>query len=709
MKVESNVQNLEFRGQLGAVPLSDDVLTKANIGLWAFEMDEGKAPRMYVNEPMLKLIGLKEQLSPEETYHAWYDFVDKDSYPLVHEAVDKMTNYEHAEVQYPWHHPDGYTMIVRCGGVRNPEYKEGIRIEGTHQDVTSIVSFNDMEMAHARRTEIELVKSRFRADALAYVADNSPDLDKFMNFFGKRILEITDCDQVIFRDIDGYRIAINAPGIVDVEQQVCSDCPFSEIQGSLYKKGGIVLMDDCSKGFDSTMVHPDCPAKSSFMQHVYSEGKLSGLLTIHYLKGKHRFSEDDIDIMKSVAAYLGLLLARINAKNTEREKYVAEAANKSKTEFLFNMSHDIRTPMNAILGYTDIALRHSNDEERTKESLAKIKLAGGHLLNLINDILEMSRIEAGRMELNEIAVDMRKAIKSVEQMSEPLATQKSIIFTIDDEDIKNPYVYADELHINEIFINLISNAIKYTPEGGKVKYTAYQNGEIKDGKVTYYFEVADNGMGMSEDFQKHLFEAFSREQSAKVSRTEGTGLGLSIVKRIVDMADGKIDVKSKLNEGSVFTVELPMRVLEDDEIEEFKKIEQTINAIPSDVHFKGKKILLTEDNDMNREIATDILTEAGFIVEQAEDGEIALEMVRKKGIDYYDFILMDIQMPVMNGYEAAQAIRKLPKGDSIPIIALSANAFAEDMKASLDAGMNAHIAKPIKTKELFEALAKFIG
>ena len=414
-------------------------------------------------------------------------------------------------------------------------------------------------------------------------------------------------------------------------------------------------------------------------------------------------------LLAAVAAVVIVILYIMYRRRREQEHLrLLEASDQAKTEFLFNMSHDIRTPMNAILGYTDIGLRHRNDTERMVESLKKTKVAGGHLLNLINDILEMSRIEAGKLVLSYDPLDMRKAINGVVQMNESLATAKSLNFISDMSDIRNPYVYADELHINEVIINLISNAIKYTPEGGWVRYTARQISEVRNGSAVYLFEISDNGIGMSEEFQEHLFEAFSREESSGVSKIEGAGLGLSIVKRIVDLAGGKISVKSKSGEGSTFTVELPFRVMTEKEIADLEKTGESDNQIPDDDKFKGRRVLLVEDNEMNREIATEILGDAGLEVETAEDGELAVEAVAEKGIEYYDFILMDIQMPVMNGYEATRAIRALQDGGRVPIIALSANAFAEDRDASINAGMNDHVAKPIDIKTLFSTLAKYI-
>lgn len=388
---------------------------------------------------------------------------------------------------------------------------------------------------------------------------------------------------------------------------------------------------------------------------------------------------------------------------------LARAASESKTAFLFNMSHDIRTPMNAILGYTDIGLAHAEDAERTVESFKKIRVAGSHLLNLINDILEMSRIEAGKLELCERETDIIAAIESVDIMSRSLALSKNITYETVLGDICDRYIYADELHVNEIIINLISNAVKYTPAGGKVTYSINQVGEVKNGRATFRFAIADNGIGMSEEFQKHLFEAFSRETNSTVSKTEGAGLGLSIVKKIVDIHGGTVRAESEQNKGSVFTVELPFRVMTAEEAEKLKAAETKPSAqARTGAELRGKRILLVEDNEINREIATEILEDAALLVEEAEDGSIALEKLREKGMQYYDLILMDIQMPVMDGYAATKAIRALPGGDTVKIIALSANAFEEDKQRSKQAGMNAHVAKPININELFRVMGELL-
>ena len=566
------------------------------------------------------------------------------------------------------------------------------------------------ERKRAQQTENDLTVSRLRADSLAFIEDNEPDMDNAINFFGRRILEIFGCDQVVYRELDGRRTVLNAPGSSDVPVEVCARCPFARFDCEAFSENGTVLMDDCSLGCRGVMAPADCPAKSSFMQMIYSGGSLEGKLTVHYLKDRHAFTENEIGMMKIVATYFGLMIGRIRGKQAELARIAAESANKAKTDFLFSMSHDIRTPMNAILGYTDIALRHGDDPERVRDSLGKIRTSGGHLLNLINDILEMSRIESGKLELAEDPFDLREVLKGVDQMAGALAVKKSIDFTATVRGFRNPYVRSDELHLNEVIINLISNAVKYTEPGGKVICTAEQLFAPKEGIARYRFTVADTGIGMSEEFQQHLFESFSREESAAVAKQEGTGLGLSIVRRIVDMMGGAISVNSRKGQGSAFTVDLPLKVMDEEEIAAFRAEREKDAALPAaDADLKGRRILLVEDNEMNREIASELLTEAGLLVETAEDGEIAVRTVAEKGVRYYDAVLMDIQMPVMNGYEATAEIRRLPGAAALPIIALSANAFVEDVDKSLAAGMDAHLAKPIVVSELFAELEKFIG
>ena len=391
----------------------------------------------------------------------------------------------------------------------------------------------------------------------------------------------------------------------------------------------------------------------------------------------------------------------------EEAKQRAEEASRAKTAFLFNMSHDIRTPMNAILGFTRIAKNHMDDLPRVTDCLDKIDASGERLLEMINDVLEMSRIESGRIDVMVTPYDLSHCLEPLEPMLNTLAASKGIQLSCHCDELRSPLVWADKVHLERILINLAGNAIKYTNEGGRVDVTVSETDKEKDGAPVFSFRVEDNGIGMSREFMDHLFEEFAREKTSTVSRQQGTGLGLSITKRISDAMGGEILVESEPGKGSVFTLLLPLRRMTETEMADSVPEQKETEA--SGAVLAGKRVLLAEDNALNREIALDILGDEGMETECAENGKIAVEMLAEKGADHYDFVLMDIQMPVMDGYEATRRIRDMLKGQKrLPIIAVSANAFDEDRLHSAAAGMDAHIAKPINVSELKKVLEDFI-
>ena len=382
----------------------------------------------------------------------------------------------------------------------------------------------------------------------------------------------------------------------------------------------------------------------------------------------------------------------------------AEAASRAKSAFLFNMSHDVRTPMNAIIGFTDIAQKHIHDIDKVADSLQKIKNAGMHLLSLLNDVLDMSRVESGHVEITEEPADLLEIMDGIAPIVSPLAMAKNIDYKTVYDGIRDRRVRADILHINQVVINLLTNAVKYTAEGGMVTLRLEQEEDMKDGVCMYSIIVEDTGIGMSKEFMAGMFESFVRENREEVMKESGVGLGLAITKRLVTLMNGTITVASELGNGSVFTVKLPLKIQSEDEAE--TREEEVIHEPKS---LEGKKILLVDDNELNREIAVEILEDSGMVVDMACNGMEAVEMVKQNGMRFYDAILMDIQMPVMNGYEATEAIRALPDdGKPVVIIALSANAFEEDKRKSLSVGMNAHIPKPVNAAELVETLRKYI-
>ena len=389
---------------------------------------------------------------------------------------------------------------------------------------------------------------------------------------------------------------------------------------------------------------------------------------------------------------------------------IAKQANQAKTTFLNNMSHDIRTPMNAIIGFTTLASKHVDDKDKIKDYLEKIMQSSNHLLSLINDVLDMSRIESGKMVVEEKENNIKEIIEEVKNIIQANLDAKELEFKVDTDKITNSDIYCDKLRINQILLNLLSNAIKFTPNKGTIFLSAIQKSVAKNGFGVYEFRVKDTGIGMSPEYLKEVFEPFTRERNSTVSGIQGTGLGMSITKSFVDMMGGNIEVKSKINEGTEFIVTLKFK------LQQSHKEESKINNIENigdtnEVEFKGKRILLVEDNPMNREIATEYLQDFGFIVESAQNGKEACDVLEKAQVGYYDLVLMDIQMPVMDGYEATRTIRKFENKEiaNIPIIAMTANAFEEDKREAIEAGMNGHLAKPVDIVELRNLLKKILN
>ena len=382
----------------------------------------------------------------------------------------------------------------------------------------------------------------------------------------------------------------------------------------------------------------------------------------------------------------------------------AESANHAKSTFLFNMSHDIRTPMNAIIGYADLASRHLDDPAKLKNYMENIQVCGQNLLMLLNNVLDLARIENDKTEMEYSVSDIEKDFRNCVAMFRNQADSKGQTLMVTTQ-LQYPYIYADIPHLTEICTNLVSNAVKYTGAGGTIRCNVTQKPGEKEGWCDTVVTVADNGIGMSQEFQKHIFEPFERERTSTVSKVEGSGIGIGIVKKLVGLMGGTVEVESRIGVGSTFTVTIPCRIASEDETQAKRETN------PSDQKcLCGTRILLTEDNDLNAEIAVELLQEEGCTVDRAKDGVECVDMLEKAANGTYQLILMDIQMPVMNGYDAARKIRGLddPQKANIPIIAMTANAFTEDRQVALDAGMNDHIAKPINMNVLVPTLRKYL-
>lgn len=379
----------------------------------------------------------------------------------------------------------------------------------------------------------------------------------------------------------------------------------------------------------------------------------------------------------------------------------AERANNAKSTFLFNMSHDIRTPMNAIIGFINLAKKYIREQEKAEDYLKKAELSSQHMLNIINDILDMARIDSGKVELESEPVNLAEECYAIDVLFRSSMEAKSLKFEVINN-MQEQVILADAMRMKQIVVNLVSNAMKYTKPGGKVLLEYRQTGRTTNGCVCFEIHIKDTGIGMSEEYMRHLFEAFERERSATVSGTEGTGLGLAISKNLADLMGATLECNSILGKGTEFILTMNAPIV--------KKHDACTKENIDINRFKGKKVLLVEDNDLNREIAVEILEEYGLLVDEANDGTVAVDKISKAKDDTYDLILMDIQMPYMDGYQATREIRSMKnkKLAEIPIIAMTANAFEEDKQKALRAGMNNHLSKPIDVEKSLQILGQYI-
>ena len=428
------------------------------------------------------------------------------------------------------------------------------------------------------------------------------------------------------------------------------------------------------------------------------------------------FSEFAFSVRRNIYVFAALLLGSLalilsifsiinkREQQIEAERILAEENSRAKSTFLSNMSHDIRTPMNAITGYTALALKENDIPETIRDYLDKIDTSGKQLLSLINDILDMSRIESGKMELDPTPGDLVEVLEETCHIFDIQMESKPLTYTVDHSNITHRYVVCDKNRLNRILLNLISNAYKFTPANGKVSVKLTEKTASSE-NATYELSVSDNGIGMSPEFAEHIFDAFERERSRTVSSIQGTGLGMAITKNLVELMGGRILVETAQDQGTTFTISLTFPISSKEEVHA-----PVDSSADEKIDFSNFRILLTEDNPINSEIATMILTQEGFMVETAENGRIAVDMIEKADAGYYNAVLMDVQMPVMNGFDATRAIRAMGGERSrVPIIALTANTFEDDRREAQEAGMNAHISKPFNPDELIATLTECIN
>ena len=657
-----------FMGQREEVNIKE-ILRASRMGMWRVEMEEGKPPRFYADEVMDELLGIDRDITPEERFVFHRLRIHPEDMQLFQEYSDKLTEVR-TEIVYRYIHPVSGAMFVRCGGARDTSVTEYVAVTGIHQDISETVRIEKEKEAERRLAELNdsLRKEKRRQD-----------------IYYKELLDIENCG-VLAYTMPGHKVihmnaeALRMYGIESVE---AAQRELGPLLRQVYYPDSEVLNQLKKLRNEDDMVDYECIIGKGKANECHALAKTK---VVHIPTGERAVLTTFVDVSDMVML-----------KNALRR---AEEGSRAKSSFLFAMSHDLRTPMNAIIGYAELMEAHWGEKEVTTNYLQKLKGASQFLLALIGNVLEIARIESGKETLNEAPWNLMKLEETLDILLDGEISRKQLTVNRN-VNIRHANVYCDALKIREIIMNLLSNAVKYTSEGGKIVLDIDEKPSARDGFMTLQIRVSDNGIGISKEYVPYIFDAFTRERSSSESGIIGTGLGLRIVKSFVDLMNGDISVKSEPGKGTCFTVEISCRKVPEEELQ------QQMEEQPENVSLAGRRLLLAEDNGLNAEIAMTILQDADAEVELAADGKIAVDKLKDVPVGYYDAILMDIQMPNMNGYEATKAIRKLTdERAKIPIIAMTANAFEEDRQAALAAGMDDYVAKPVEISELFRTIMK---
>ena len=648
-----------------------EILRASRMGMWRVEMEEGKPPRFYADEVMDELLGIDRDITPEEIFVFHRSRIHPEDMRLFQEYSDKLTE-ARTEIVYRYIHPVSGAMFVRCGGERDTSVTEYVAVTGIHQDISETVRIEKEKEAERRLAELNdsLRKEKRRQD-----------------IYYKELLDIENCG-VLAYTMPGHKVihmnaeALRMYGIESVE---AAQRELGPLLRQVYYPDSEVLNQLKKLRNEDDMVDYECIIGKGKANECHALAKTK---VVHIPTGERAVLTTFVDVSDMVML-----------KNALRR---AEEGSRAKSSFLFAMSHDLRTPMNAIIGYAELMEAHWGEKEVTTNYLQKLKGASQFLLALIGNVLEIARIESGKETLNEAPWNLMKLEETLDILLDGEISRKQLTVNRN-VNIRHANVYCDALKIREIIMNLLSNAVKYTSEGGKIVLDIDEKPSARDGFMTLQIRVSDNGIGISKEYVPYIFDAFTRERSSSESGIIGTGLGLHIVKSFVDLMNGDISVKSEPGKGTCFTVEISCRKIPEEELQ------QQMEEQPENVSLAGRRLLLAEDNGLNAEIAMTILQDADAEVELAADGKIAVDKLKDVPVGYYDAILMDIQMPNMNGYEATKAIRKLTdERAKMPIIAMTANAFEEDRQAALAAGMDDYVAKPVEISELFRTIMKHL-
>lgn len=646
-----------------------EILRASQMGMWCVEMEEGKPPRFYADEVMDELLGIDRDITPEERFVFHRLRIHPEDMQLFQEYSDKLTE-ARTEIVYRYIHPVSGERFVRCGGARDTSVTEYVAVTGIHQDISETVRIEKEKEAERRLAELNdsLRKEKLRQD-----------------IYYKELLDIENCG-VLAYTMPGHKVihmnaeALRMYGIESVE---AAQRELGPLLRQVYYPDSDVPNELKKLRNEDDMVDYECIIGKGKANECHALAKTK---VVHIPTGERAVLTTFVDVSDMVMLKNAL--------------HRAEEGSRAKSSFLFAMSHDLRTPMNAIIGYAELMEAHWGEKEVTTNYLQKLKGASQFLLALIGNVLEIARIESGKETLNEAPWNLMKLEETLDILLDGEISRKQLTVNRN-VNIRHANVYCDALKIREIIMNLLSNAVKYTSEGGKIVLDIEEKPSALDGFMTLQIRVSDNGIGISKEYVPYIFDAFTRERSSSESGIIGTGLGLRIVKSFVDLMNGDISVKSEPGKGTCFTVEISCRKIPEEELQ------QQMEEQPENVSLAGRRFLLAEDNGLNAEIAMTILQDAEAEVELAADGKIAVDMLKDAPVGYYDTVLMDIQMPNMNGYQATGVIRKLPdERAKIPIIAMTANAFEEDRQAALAAGMDDYVAKPVEISELFRTIMK---
>lgn len=645
-----------------------DILRTSHIGLWRLDRENKEPVRLYGDAMMDELLGITGPVTPEERLAFFSKYIHPDDRELFAEYSRRQAETQ-TEIVYRYIHPVRGEMVIRCSGRPDPSATVQACSIGTHQDITDIMRLEQAHLAERRLAEQNM--------------NLREEQQKQENYY-RELLDVQNCGLLAYT-MPGHKIIhVNAEALrmYDVKSvkefqenlaSIISDVWYPDLQVvqrlKRLRNGSDVVDYEC-------VIHKGRPNEC----HVMAKTK-DFLLP----NGERAVTTTFLDVSDMVLL--------------RRALHQAEEGSRAKSSFLFAMSHDLRTPMNAILGYADLMESHWGQEKPCREYLQKLKQASRFLLGLIGNVLEVSRIESGKETLHEAPWDLNDLRDILDLLENDVEKKDLHVHTR--IELSHPHVLCDAVKLREVLMNLLSNAVKYTPSGGDIRLIVEELPAAAPDLIQLRMTVRDNGIGIAKEYIPHLFEAFSRERDSSESGILGTGLGLRIVKSFVELMGGSITVESELGKGSCFTAELPLK-LADSEAPTHSAATKT----PA-VTLAGKRILMAEDNALNAEITVTVLKDAGVQVDAAQDGVQAVEMLKAAPAGYYDLILMDVQMPRMNGYEAARAIRALPDARAkTPIAAMTANAFEEDRQAAFQAGMDAYASKPIEPTKLMRVIAE---